>query len=287
MERIKRIAAIHDLSGFGRCSLAVILPVLSAQGLQVCPVPTAVLSSHTGGLGEVVVRDLDGYIEPALAHYQALGIDFACIYSGFLNGEAQFRACERFIAAYPGALAVVDPVLGDHGNRYRTVTEEMCRRMRALVGHADVITPNRTEVALLLGTPYSEASLSVQEARSLLVRLSELGPARVVITGASLQLAQGLVNLGYDRKSGKFWYTAGEQVPARYPGTGDLFAAVLTGGLCGGDSLPIAMSRAAQFTELAIRTTYSYGSDPRYGVMFEPLLGELLRPAAGGAYHLL
>ena len=286
MDRTKRIAAIHDLSGFGRCSLAVILPVLSAQGMQVCPVPTAVLSSHTGGLGEVVSRDLGDYIEPALAHYRSLGIGFDCIYTGFLNSEAQFTSCERFIAAYPQALAVVDPVLGDHGSRYRTVTEEMCRRMRALVAHADVITPNLTEVSLLLQTDHIHDALSVSQARSLLVRLAELGPARVVITSASLQLAQGLVNLGYDRASGKFWYTAGEQIPARYPGTGDLFAAVLTGGLCAGDSLPIAMSRAAQFVELAIRTTYSYGTDPRYGVMFEPLLDELLRPAAGGD-HLL
>ena len=287
MNRPKRIAAIHDLSGFGRCSLAVILPVLSAQGLQVCPVPTAVLSSHTGGLGNVVMRDLGDYIDPALAHYRSLGVEFECVYTGFLNSEAQFASCERFLDAYPEALAVVDPVLGDHGKRYRTVTEEMCDAMRALISHADVITPNRTEVALLLGERYDDGVLTVQQARSLLARLAEKGPSRVVITGAALQIASGLVNLGFDRESGKYWYTADEYIPAGYPGTGDLFAAVLTGGLLSGDSLPIAMSRAAQFVGLAIKTTYSYGSDARYGVMFEPLLGELLRPAAPGSYHLL
>ncbi len=287
MNRPKRIAAIHDLSGFGRCSLAVILPVLSAQGLQVCPIPTAVLSSHTGGLGNVVARDLGDYIDPALEHYRQLDVEFECVYTGFLNNVSQFLSCERFLAAYPDALAVVDPVLGDHGKRYRTVTDEMCAAMRRLISCADVITPNRTETSLLLDEKYDDGILTVQEARSLLARLAEKGPARIVITGARLQIAGGLVNLGFDRESGKYWYTAEEYIPAGYPGTGDLFAAVLTGSLLGGDSLPIAMSRAARFVGLAIKTTYSYGSDPRYGVMFEPLLGELLRPTAPGNYHLL
>ena len=279
MNRPKRIAAIHDLSGFGRCSLTVISPVLSAMGMQVCPVPTAVLSAHTGGLGSVVMRDLTDYPAAALAHYRSLKVEFECVYSGFLGSQEQFDPCEQFFGAYPEALAVVDPVLGDHGRRYRTVTEEMCRRMRSLVSCADVITPNMTEVSLLLG----EAG----QARSLLVRLSELGPSRVVITGAQLSLGEQLANLGYDRENGKFWYTSGEYIPASYPGTGDLFAAVLTGGLLSGDSLPIAMGRAARFVELAIRTTYSYGSDPRYGVMFEMLLGELIHSRTGSDYHLL
>lgn len=286
MNRSCRIAAIHDLSGFGRCSLTVIMPVLSAMGMQVCPVPTAVLSTHTGGLGNVVMRDLTDYLLPALEHYRSLELSFDCVYSGFLGSEEQFDHCAQFFSAYPDALAVVDPVLGDHGRRYRTVTEEMCVRMRSLVACADVITPNMTEVALLLGESYDPSPLSASRARSLLVRLAELGPSCVVITGAELSVGERLCNLCYDRKSGKFWYASGEYIPASYPGTGDLFAAVLTGGLLSGDSLPIAMGRAARFVEVAIRTTYSYGSDPRYGVLFETLLSELPR-LAGADYHLL
>jgi pyridoxine kinase len=142
--RPPRVAAIHDMSGFGRCSLAVILPILSAMGVQVCPVPTAILSTHTGGMGEVVLRDLTEYIRPALEHYKRLELDFECVYTGFLASEAQIGLCREFMAAYPGALKVVDPVMGDHGKPYRTYTLGMQRRMHELVEAADVITPNLT-----------------------------------------------------------------------------------------------------------------------------------------------
>ena len=125
----KRVVAIHDLSGVGRCSLTVIMPILSAMGVQACPVPTAILSTHTGGFGEVAFQDLTDYLPQALAHYQRLGLDFSCIYSGFLGSEAQIDHCLAFFKAYPSALAVVDPVMGDHGKPYRTVTEGMRRRM--------------------------------------------------------------------------------------------------------------------------------------------------------------
>ena len=130
-DRLKRVAAIHDLSGFGRCSLSVIMPTLSAMGIQVCPVPTAILSSHTGGLGEVEFRDLTDFILPCLEHYKRLELEFECIYSGFLGSEEQIDHCLAFIHTYPNALAVVDPVMGDHGKAYRTYTGAMCERMRA------------------------------------------------------------------------------------------------------------------------------------------------------------
>ena len=143
----KRVAAIHDLSGVGRCSLTVIMPILSAMGVQACPVPTAILSTHTGGFGEVAFQDLTDYLPQALSHYQRLNLDFSCVYSGFLGSEAQIDHCLAFFQAYPDALAVVDPVMGDHGRAYRTVTEGMQRRMIELVGIADIITPNFTEAA--------------------------------------------------------------------------------------------------------------------------------------------
>lgn len=275
MNRPVRIAAIHDLSGFGRCSLTVIIPVISSMGMQVCPIPTAVLSTHTGGMGEVQIRDLTEYIPPALLHYKQLGIEFECIYSGFLGSSEQIDHCLGFFKSYPDALAVVDPVMGDHGKAYRTVTTPMQKRMHELVAVADLITPNLTEACMLLGESYQNVPLTHEEAKSKLVRLSKLGPDRVVITGVGLASGEAMVNIGYDRERGAFWCIPCDYVPVSYPGTGDLFAAVLTGALLQNDSLPMAMERATQFTQKAIKTTYGYGTDPRFGVMLEPLLEQL------------
>lgn len=285
-KRPARVAAIHDLSGFGRCSISVILPVLSAMGVQVCPVPTAVLSSHTGGLGDPVIRDLTDYIEPALRHYQSLGVEFEAVYTGFLGSGEQVDCCLEFFKAYPKALKIVDPVMGDNGRPYRTCTPELRRRMSELAAAADIITPNITEAAMLLEESYPAAPLTRSEAKSMLLRLSHMGPKRVVITGA--ELAQGgLASLGYDGENGSFWYVPCEYIPVHYPGCGDIYASALLGAELSGASLPIAMARAAAFTELCVKTTYSYGSDPRYGVMLESVLGSLLKNEVTGAFRAL
>ena len=284
--RPARVAAIHDLSGFGRCSLSVISPVLSAMGVQVCAVPTAVLSTHTGGLGDVVFRDLTDYILPALEHYKSLELEFEAIYSGFLGSEEQVGSCLAFFKAYPKALKLVDPVMGDHGKAYRTCGTELQKRMRELVTVADLITPNLTEAALLLGEPYHEEPLTRSEAKSLLLRLHNLGPKNVVVTGAELATGEW-ANLGYDGENGSFWFSPGDYVPVNYPGCGDIYASVLLGALLGGASLPIAMGKATDFAELCVKTTFSYGSDPRYGVMLESVLGNLWKNEVDGNYQSL
>jgi len=284
--RPARVAAIHDLSGFGRCSLSVILPTLSTMGVQVCPIPTAVLSSHTGGLGEVEFRDLTSFIPAALEHYKRLDLDFECIYSGFLGSEEQIDHCKHFFAAYPDALAVVDPVMGDHGKAYRTYTEAMRNRLGELVQVADVITPNLTEACMLLKEPYINEALSRTQAKSLLAKLSELGPNYVIITGVHLQTGE-MANIGYDKANNSYWVVPCDYVPVSYPGTGDLFASVLTGAFLTGDSLPIAMGRATYFVERCIKTTFSYSSDTRYGVMLEKELSVLTNGSNGKDFTLL
>lgn len=269
-----KVAAIHDLSGVGRCSLSVILPTLSAMGIQVCPVPTAILSTHTGGFGEVVMRDLTDYISPALNHYKNLKISFDCIYSGFLASTGQIDHCLDFFSSYPEALKVVDPVMADHGKPYKTCTPDLRKRMDELVEVADIITPNITEAAILLGEDPSLTLRSTNEIKSILVRLSEKGPHTVVIT--SVYSGGECFNAGYDRSNNKFWKVPYRQVNASYPGTGDVFASVLTGAILRGDSLPIAMNRAAEFLELAIKTTYSYCTDPREGILLEGCLDFLI-----------
>ncbi|MBE6882371.1 MAG: pyridoxamine kinase [Oscillospiraceae bacterium] len=285
-KRPARVAAIHDLSGFGRCSISVILPVLSAMGVQVCPVPTAVLSTHTGGFGEVVFRDLTDYIKPTLEHYKNLDIDFEAVYSGFLGSEEQVDSCLEFFKSYPKSLKIVDPVMGDNGKAYKTCTKSLQNRMKELVAVADVITPNLTEAAMLLGEPYRTEPMTVTEARSLLLRLHGLGPKMIVVTGAELATGM-LANICYDGEHGSFWYSPCEYLPVHYPGCGDIFASVLIGAMLGGASLPIAIGKATEFIELCVKTTFSYGSDPRQGVMLESVLGSLIRGDSTGIYKTL
>lgn len=281
-----RVAAIHDLSGFGRCSLSVITPILSVMGIQSVAVPTAVFSTHTGGFHDVVVRDLSDYIEPALAHYQSEKIEFEAVYTGFLGSESQIDHCLSFINAYPKAYVVVDPVMGDNGKVYRTYTREMCLRMKELVHRADAITPNVTEACILLNEPFDAAAWTTQQCKTKLLKLAEQGPDTVVITGVELA-DMTMNNVGYDRKNNSFWRVKCNLVPVNYPGTGDMFSSILVGALLDGDSLPMAMERATRFLELAIRSTFSYGADPRFGVLFEPMLSWLSEKQLPDRYEIL
>lgn len=286
MKPIKSVATIHDLSGYGRCSLSVISPILSVMGVQTVAVPTAVLSTHTGGFGQVVMKDLTEYVKDSLRHYQQIGLDFDCIYTGFLGSEEQISYCLDYIKAYPNALAVVDPVMGDNGNTYKTYTPQMCNSMVSLVNEADLITPNTTEMYMLLKKTYNPVPLTAQEAKTALLRLSDLGPAKVIVTG--IELADMTVNnIGYDRDSNTFWRVICNYVPANYPGTGDIFASIVVASVLDGDSLAIAMERATRFLELTIKTTYSYGTDTKQGVMLEKNLVWLTQDHSLGGYQSL
>jgi pyridoxine kinase len=241
------------------------------MGVQVCPVPTAVLSAHTG-YSEFVIRDLTDFIHPALEHYKRMNTHFDCIYSGFLASAEQIDHCLEFFSAYPDALKVVDPVMGDDGKSYATYTGELCKRMGELVEVADIITPNITEAAILLGEEYPSMPLGSSDAKSWLVRLSGQGERTVVITSVNLA-GGGMHTIGYDRDTNSFWKIRNDYVRgAHYSGTGDIFASVLIGSLLKGDSLPIAMNRATAFAELNVKVTYSYQQPWTEGLMLESQL---------------
>ena len=273
-DRPARCAAVHDLSGLGRCSLSVILPAMSVMGVQVCPLPTAVLSTHTGGFGTPARRDLTDYLTEALAHYRTLGLPMECVYTGYLGSVAQVALCQGLFAEWPAAMKVVDPVMGDHGKLYHGFTPELVQGIRELATHADAITPNLTEAALLLGEEPNTAPLSLGQARSLLARLSALGPGVVVITGAALTTGE-YANLCYDRERGGYWKSVSEYLPVRYPGTGDLFASVMLGALLNGATLADACERAGEFVKDCIAYTAAQHTDPMHGVQFEKLLPRL------------
>ena len=275
---MRKVAAIHDLSCYGRCSLAVILPVLSVMGVQCCPLPGTVLSTHTGGFGPVARTDLTGQVTGTLRHWEGLGLSFDGIYTGYMATTEQIRQAMEAVERLSGSRTqvVVDPVLGDHGRLYASMTEEMARAMGELCAQAQVITPNLTEAAILLGL--SPDALLDRRGVELAVELSGQGQRSVVVTGITPEPGYtGAV--WFDHTTGTSGTTVAVRAPGEYPGTGDLFAAVLTGSLMMGESLERGVSRAAHFIARCAAYTSALGTDPREGVLFEPLLPLLLGDA--------
>lgn len=272
---IPRVAAIHDLSGFGRCSLTTIIPILSAMKTQVCPVPTAILSTHTGGFSNFSFIDLTKYLRDYIRHWKELKIHFDCIYSGFLGSEEQFDIVSDFIDDFKktDTLTVVDPVLGDDGILYSTITTEMVRKMKLLITKADVITPNITEAAFLLDEMIP-TSMTDSEIKQWLKRLSEKGPKIVVITSTPDKKNKFGSVVCYD---GTAYYKTGcDHIPESYPGTGDIFTSILTGALLNRQPLPEAMCMAVNYVSLCMRETYHYQTPPREGVVLEKLLDHVM-----------
>lgn len=266
----KRAAAIHDLSGVGKCSLTVILPILSAAGIECAALPTAVLSTHTGGFGEVVCRDLTEDMLPIARHWRREHIGFDALYSGYLASYQQIGLVRETFGLLRGSrtLVMVDPVMGDDGRLYSLYIPEMARGMADLCACADIIVPNLTEAAILLGRDY-RPRLTPEETEETLRALSRLGPRRVVLTGVHFregELGAACYDAGIDRME----YEAGPAVPGRFHGTGDVFASVLLAGLLHGNSLAGAVRLAVSFTAESIRRTADAGTDPRFGVRFEP-----------------
>lgn len=275
---MRKVAAIHDLSCYGRCSLAVILPVLSVMGVQCCPLPGTVLSTHTGGFGPVARTDLTGQVTGTLRHWEGLGLSFDGIYTGYMATTEQIRQAMEAVVRLSGSRTqvVVDPVLGDHGRLYASMTGEMARAMGELCAQAQVITPNLTEAAILLGL--SPDALLDRRGVELAVELSGQGQRSVVVTGITPEPGYtGAV--WFDHTTGTSGTTVAVRAPGEYPGTGDLFAAVLTGSLMMGESLERGVSRAAHFIARCASYTAALGTDAREGVLFEPLLPLLLGDA--------
>lgn len=286
---VPRVAAIHDLSGFGRASLTIVSPVLSTMGMQVCPLPTALLSSQTGGFDDFAFFDLTEEMKAIIEHWKRLDIHFQAIYSGFLGSGEQIGVVMDFIDRFSGedTVVMVDPVLGDDGKTYQTIGRDMVEEMKKLVGKAKIITPNYTEALLLLDEEYTE-TCGQDRIKEYLVRLSAMGPGQVVITSVRTCDTPRLSTVvAYDRGDGRFWKVDCSYVPAFYPGTGDIFASVLVGSLLQGDSLPIALDRAVQFVSLAIRTTFGYRLPSREGVLLERVLGSLGAPVVAVGYELM
>ena len=275
----KQVLCINDLSCVGRCSLSVILPVLSAMDVCASGLPTALLSTHTGGFTQPHTLDTQAFAQSVLRHFASENIQFDAVLSGyFINAEAIGLALEAY-GQSPAALRVVDPVLGDAGKLYHGQSAALCDAMRALCKGADIITPNVTESAVLLGLAPSDAPfIDEQAAYARCAALLALGAKAVVLKGVRIVKAQGaLIHCNICQAQGGaplvLPYTAEN---GAYPGTGDLFVAALTGALVHGQTLAHSVALAAQFVALAVQKANVAGREARFGVPFEACL-DILR----------
>lgn len=274
----KTLAAINDLSGLGQSSLCAILPIISVMGIQACPLPTAVLSSQTDGYHDYAFQDLTALWPKYFSHWQKEAPTFDCIYSGFLGSVRQIDLIANFIEnfARKHTLIAVDPVLGDGGELYDTMNEEMVVQMRRLITHADLITPNYTELCLLSRTSFQKApALSLVEAQMRL--LAEAGPINIVTTSIPTSQEDLMLTAVFERDNDKFTVLPHEMLPAHYPGSGDIFASVLIANLLNGISLISSVQKAADFVYEAIRLSLAQKRPFREGVALEQVLPLLLK----------
>ena len=283
---IKRVAALHDLSAFGRCALTVVIPSLSAMGVQVLPVPTTLLSTHTGGFDGYYFRDMSDSIEPIAKHWGELGIVPDSIYTGFLSGEDQCDIIEQFILRFKNenTLTLVDPVFGDDGVLYSSCTKGLVERMRHLCSHGDVIVPNLTEACMLCDKEYKDtSSMSPAELKTyisdLLYSLADFGAKRIAITGIVTDKESNVATAGLDLSDKSLdrspFYVTLHREGGSYPGTGDLFASVLLGKLLSGAEFTKAVTVASAFVRDVIAVSEKYDTPHRDGVALEPCLYKL------------
>lgn len=267
-------ATVNDISGFGRCSIAVSLPILSAMGVHLSCIPTAVLSTHTGGFQGYTFRDLTGDIRPFFEHWQKEGLQFDALYTGYLGSLEQIGLVGDFLSAFRTEknFTLVDPVMGDHGKLYSLFTPAMAEGMKKLCARADVIVPNMTEGAWLTDMPFLPHGQDESYLREMCERLLSLGAKKVVLTGVAP--APGLVGACcHDGKSMEIY--APPRVNAQYDGTGDVFASVLLGALLHGKTLGEGVHLAADFTRECIARSLNNNVNPHHGVDFEPGLWQL------------
>ena len=278
MEKQKRVMAIHDISCFGKCSLTVALPILSAAGLETSVIPTAVLSTHTGGFTGYTYHDLTEDIPQISRHWQTLHLSFDAIYSGFLGSFEQLKIVSQLIDSFKqkNMLVFVDPVMADNGALYSGFSSNFPQGMAKLCGKADVIVPNLTEAALLLGQPYQKGPYSRTYIDRVLENLGKLGPNQVVLTGVYFD--EGYLGAAaYNKLTGEIDYVLSERIDGSFHGTGDVFASALLSALMKGFSLAKATRIAVDFTVGSILRSKKAGTDIRFGVNFEAGIPELIK----------
>ena len=284
---VPRLAMINDIAGFGRCSTTVSLPVISVMKVQVCPVPTSVLSNHLG-FPLCHFDDYTSHMRDYITVWNELGLTFDGLYCGFLGNEEQIDIVREFVEMFRPPLFLLDPVMGDHGRAYSSITETHVQKMKELLPLADIITPNITEACLLTGTPWKDGEWTMQELSGLCERLADIcqqesvssgeasvgtvSSASIVITG--IRQGDSLVNFLWD--DGVYTTVSTTIAGASRPGTGDIFASILAADAVRGETLLTSVQKAANFVGLCITGSEKAGTPVQEGVVFEKYLAALL-----------
>ena len=268
-----KVAVINDFSGFGRCSITVQLPILSAMGMQCCPLPTAIFSNHSG-FPSFVWSDYTDHMSAYMAEWKKLDLRFNAISSGFLGSHRQIELVERFFDLFqsPDTVAVVDPVMGDYGKLYQTYSPQMVEGLKTLVRRADILTPNLTEACLLTERRY-DPNVSERELGRMCEELCQSGEKKIVISG--LYHDDNLDNYVFEAgKCPKF--VTEPRVGSNRSGTGDVFCAVITGCAVNGVDFAESVARASSFVARSIVRSEELGIPTTDGIAFEELLGTLI-----------
>lgn len=268
----KKMAVINDISGFGRCSIAVALPIISVLKVQCCPLPTSILSNHTG-FKDFFFDDYTDKMPAYIQQWKNLNLKFNGIYTGFLGSKKQIEIVTDFFRDFKTIdnQIIVDPVMGDYGKPYATYTEEMCQEMKKLVSYADILTPNITELCLLTDTPYKE-KWHMAELERVVEQLSDKGPKKIVVTG----ILQGkfIANFCYE-KGRPCRILRSHKVGTQRSGTGDIFASIIGADAVNGVDFDLSVKRASNFVKQCILKSIELDIPVTDGVCFEEVLHTL------------
>lgn len=271
----RKLAVINDISGFGRCSVAVALPIVSYMGVQCCPVPTSVFSNHTG-FPHYFFDDYTDRMQEYIDHWKKLGLSFDGIATGFLGSDKQIQIVKDFIKDFKreNTKIIIDPVMGDYGKLYSTYTEELCQEMKKLVCLADIITPNLTECCKLTDTPYKGEGWRKKELQHMAEMLAGQGPQKIVITG----IKQGgfIANYIYEKSKEPKWIRT-HKVGTERSGTGDVFASIIAVDSVNGIPFDRSVKKASGFVKRCILKSIELEIPKTDGVCFEEILYQLKR----------
>lgn len=274
----KRIITIQDISCLGRCSITVALPVLSCAGIETTILPTAMLSTHTGGFTGFTCKDLESEIMPIVNHWMSLDdVHFDCIYTGYLASGEQIKLVMKvfeMIKEKNNLYIMVDPAMADNGKMYPAFTDEFSKEMKKLCEKADVIVPNLTEACKMLDIEYKDGAVTKEYIEDILLKLYNFGVKQVVLT--SVVLEDGKIGTAsYDGKNIEYYFK--DRIEGYFHGSGDVYSSSLLAALLKGLSLKEAVIVATEYTYSAIKRTKDEKTPVRYGVNFEEEIPTLLK----------